>query len=226
MNISSLITTPLRVVVFFSGSASSMRYLLENDENYGKQYTFVGAFSDRPEASGIESAKNAGIPVKVHDFKKWRAENNVEAGNIDAREKYFFEVLDMIKEWNADIIMFSGFMLITTDPLISAFEGRILNVHPADLRITDAAGKRKYVGPGTKVLEQQFADGLEGTSSTVHLVVRGVDEGPIIAVSEALPIEPGITVHDHQEKMKFACDGPAYRRAFERISSGDFKLPA
>ena len=203
-----------------------MRYLLENDPSCGKDYFFVGAFTDRPDASGIEAARAAGIPVEIHDFKAWRKERNIEAGNIDARAEYFKEVVELIKEWRADVLMFSGFMLITTDPLISAYEGRILNVHPADLRIVDQSGQRKYVGPGNVVLERQFEDGLTETCSTIHIVTRGVDEGSIIAVSDPLPIELGVSVHDHQEKMKYACDGPAFRESFRRIVCGEFTLPS
>lgn len=218
-------TTPLRVVVFFSGSASSMRYLLEHDENYGKAYTFVGALTENPDASGITAAEGEDIPVVVHNFKEWKEKNNVEAGNIDAREGYFAEVVEKIKEWNADVLMFSGFMLITTNPLISEYEGRILNVHPADLRVTDEEGKRKYIGVGSKVVRQAMEAGDEATYSTVHIVTRGVDEGPIVAISDPLPVREGVSPDEQQEEMKFACDGPAFKRAFERIASGEFELP-
>lgn len=216
--------TPLKVVVFFSGSASSMRYLLEHDEQYGKTYTFVGAFTDRPDASGSEAAEEAGIPVKIHDFKAWRAERGIAPGDIDARSDYFAQVVDLIKEWNADILMFSGFMLITTDPLIAAYEGRILNVHPADLRVKDEGGKPAYVGMGSKVVRQAMEAGDAATHSTVHLVVRGVDEGPIIAVSDPLPVREGVGPEQQQEEMKYACDGPAFKEAFRRITTGEFTI--
>lgn len=218
--------SPLRVVVFFSGSASSMRYLLENDENYGETYVFVGAFTEKPDASGIQAAKSAGIPVKDHDFKAWRVKNGVDAKDIDARHKYFSEVVEMIKEWNPDVLMFSGFMLITTDPLLKAYNGRIMNVHPADLRVKGEDGKPKYIGVGSKVVRQAMEDGNPATYSTVHIVTSGVDEGPIIAVSDPLPVSEGVSPEQQQEQMKYACDGPAFKRAFERVTSGEFPLPA
>jgi folate-dependent phosphoribosylglycinamide formyltransferase PurN len=189
-------------------------------------YSFVGAFTDRPASSGIDAATQVGIPLKIHDFKAWREKHGVRASDIDARAEYFADVVEMIREWDADVLMFSGFMLITTDPLISAYEGRVLNVHPADLRIMNNEGKRRYVGPGNAVIQAQIEDGLVETRSTVHVVTHEVDGGPIVAVSPPLAVLPEKDAHEHQEKMKYACDGPAYREAFLRIASGAFPLPA
>jgi hypothetical protein len=41
-------------------------------------------------------------------------------------------------------------------------------------------------------------------------------------MSEPLLVEEGVSAKEHQEKMKTACDGPAYQKALEMICSGEF----
>jgi hypothetical protein len=47
-----------------------------------------------------------------------------------------------------------------------------------------------------------------------------VDGGPILVVSDPLEVEPGVSPKEHQEHMKWACDGPAYQRALRLIAEG------
>jgi len=208
----------MRVVVMFSGSASSLRYLLENDSNLNGKYEIVGTFSDVSSASGLETATNARIPTEALDYRTWIKSRNVNFGDLAARDEYFKEVVEMVDQWKPDIIMQSGFMLITTESFINHFEHKILNVHPADLTILDEGGKRKYTG--LHVIERALADGVTETRSTIHLVTSGVDEGPILLMSDPLPVVPNESVTEHQEKMKWACDGPAYQRALDLIADG------
>jgi phosphoribosylglycinamide formyltransferase-1 len=110
--------------------------------------------------------------------------------------------------------MLSGFMLIVTDPLLSEFEGRILNVHPALLSLEDEKGKRKYTGLNVVARAMQAGD---PTGSTVHIVTGEPDMGPIVAESLPLPYQSTDSPHDHQELMKTACDGPVFRIALEKV---------
>jgi folate-dependent phosphoribosylglycinamide formyltransferase PurN len=208
----------MRVVVLFSGGASALKYLLENDPNLGQNYEIVGAFTDREDASGIELAQRAGIPVEIFSFKKFLEEHRAERTDPKARQAYFTEVLKRIGRWHPDILILSGFMLIVTEPLLSAFKHRILNVHPADLRVRDERGRRKYVG--MDVVARAIRAGEKFTRSTIHLVTEEVDGGPILVVSDPLEVEPGVSPEEHQERMKWACDGPAYQKALELITEG------
>jgi folate-dependent phosphoribosylglycinamide formyltransferase PurN len=208
----------MRAVVLFSGGASALKYLLENDPNLGEKYEIVGAFTDREDASGIELAKRAGIPVEIFSFKQYREARGAKRSDPETRRAYFTEVVQHIETWEPDVLMLSGFMLIVTDPLLSVYRHRIVNVHPADLRVLDERGWRKYVG--MDAVAQAIRAGEKFTRSTVHLVTEEVDGGPILAVSDPLEIEPGVSPEEHQERMKWACDGPAYERALRLIAEG------
>lgn len=211
-------SSPVRVIAIGSGSMSSFRYVHANDPNYGKTYKVVGVFCDVVGEKGVAYAKKAGIPTVEMSFEDWRNQRGIRRTDIKAREPYFAEVLRYIKRWDPEAIMLSGCMLIVTDPLYAAFAGRMLNVHPALLSILDENGMRKY--RGTNVVARAMQDGAL-TGSTVHLVTPEPDMGPIVAESAPLPYEEGDKPAAHQERMKTACDGPAFQAAFETlIASG------
>lgn len=208
----------MRVVVLFSGGASALKFLLEHDANLGRKYAFVGAFTDRRDAPGIETACRAGIPVEVLDYREFIRAHRATYSDPKARRAYFETVARRLDRRQPDVLMLAGFMLIVTDPLLSTYTDRILNVHPADLTVVDDRGARKYTG--MDAVAQAIEAGETQTRSTVHLVTRDVDAGPIVALSEPLAVEQGITPERHQEKMKWACDGPAYLKALSRIAEG------
>lgn len=205
---------PVQITVLGSGSMSSLRWLAENDPNFGKSYEIVGAFSDVPKSSGLEYAQGRDIPIEFLDFKKWCKRLGVKKKDLWAREAYFGHVLIELARWNADAVLLSGFMLIVTNPVLSAYAGKILNVHPALLSILDEEGERKYTG--FNVVKRAMKNG-DPTGSTVHIVTEKADMGPIVAESEPLPYEPGTDPADHQDRMKTVCDGPAYQMALEKL---------
>jgi len=125
------------------------------------------------------------------------------------RNDYFKEMLGLIKPFNPDIILLSGFMLEITEPVLGYCP--IINVHPADLTIKGNDQKPKYTGDDA--VKMAIKDGQRYTASTIHFVEKEVDCGRIIYVSDPLLVEEGINPSDHQEKMKTMCDGPAYREA-------------
>ena len=208
----------MRLVLLFSGGASVLKYLLANDPNHNHKYQFVGSFTNKKGVLGIELAQQAGVPVEVIDYHDFVREQKTNFSDRAVRSQYFERVVKILESWKPDLIMHSGFMLIATEPYLSRFQNKILNVHPADLTILDEQGRRKYAG--LHVVEKAFEAGDTSTRSTIHLVTEGVDEGPIIALSEPLNITPGTSPQEHQEKMKGACDGPAYQKALELISGG------
>ncbi|OGF52870.1 MAG: hypothetical protein A2Z21_04220 [Candidatus Fraserbacteria bacterium RBG_16_55_9] len=208
----------MRVVVLFSGGASALKYLLGHDANLHVKYQFVGAFTDAKQVSGIELARQAGISVEVLDYREFVRERRAKFSDPLVRREYFAKAAERIAKWQPDILMHSGFMLIITEPVLSAYKNRILNVHPADLTITDESGRRKYTG--MDAVSKAIQAGEKYTRSTIHLVAEEVDGGPIVVLSEPLAVETGVDPKAHQEKMKWVCDGPAYQKALELMADG------
>ena len=65
---------------------------------------------------------------------------------------------------------------------MSAFPGRVLNVHPSLLPAF----------PGLDAQRQALEHGVKVSGATVHLVDEGLDSGPIL-LQEAVPVAEGDT---------------------------------
>jgi len=87
-----------------------------------------------------------------------------------------------LREAGVDLVVLAGYMRMVKPPLLDAFPGRIINIHPSLLPAF----------PGLAAWEQALAARVPETGCTVHYVDAGMDTGPVIAQS-AVPILPGDT---------------------------------
>ncbi len=202
----------MRIVVLFSGGASAVPFMVG-----GEGYEVVGAISSNKNASGIKMVEELGIPVEVVDIYDFYGGKPIK--DMKIREAYDEKLLSIIKKWEPDIIACSGYMYILTK-LLNGFPAKVLNVHPADLRIKEG-GKRKYTG--SNAVEEQIKSGDKITRSTIHIMDEKPDHGPILFVSEGLPVE-NRSPEEQQKLMKEKCDGPAYRKTLEMLSKGMFAI--
>ncbi len=220
--------TALRVAVFFSGGASGLRYLAEHDPNYAERYEVVGAFTDQPDAHGVEAVRDLDVPVKSNDIDVFYDERDAPMKDMEVREEFDRETLDMIEPWDADVVLLSGYMRILTDSVVEEYT--VVNVHPADLRFEED-GERVYTGfdPVYDAVEA----GEPYTRSSVHLVTPEVDDGPLLTVSRPFEVHRDLVdallehgaadavrdyVGSHQEWMKWMGDGPALAKALELLA--------
>jgi len=88
----------------------------------------------------------------------------------------------LLKEAGVDLVVLAGYMRMVKAPLLEAFPGRIINIHPSLLPAF----------PGLAAWEQAWAARVPETGCTVHYVDAGMDTGPVIAQS-SVPILPGDT---------------------------------
>ena len=84
-------------------------------------------------------------------------------------------------------------MRVVKQPLLGAFPGRIINIHPSLL--PDFKGLRAW--------EQALAAGVRETGCTVHFVNEQVDGGATIA-QERVPILPGDTAESLHARIQDA----------------------
>lgn len=203
----------MRIVVLFSGGASAVPFMVG-----GEGYEVVGAISTDKNALGIEKLKKLGIPVVVADIREFYGDKPIT--DMKIREAYDEKLLSIIdeKKWEPDIIACSGYMYILTKKFLDKF--RVLNVHPADLTIVEG-GKRKYTG--ANAVRDQLDAGERFTRSTIHIMDEKPDHGPILCISEGLPVK-NRGPKEQQELMKEKCDGPAYRKALDMLSQGMFAI--
>ena len=158
--------TDARVAVLASGGGTNLQALLD-DPVVGPWIALV--VSDRPAAPALDRARGRGVEAVFVDPR----------AHAD-RPAYDRALVELLRAARIDVVALAGFMRIVGPEMVRAFEGRILNVHPALLPAF----------PGTSAVADALAWGVKVTGVTVHLVDEEVDHGPVVA-QEAIAVLPG-----------------------------------
>lgn len=136
--------------------------------------------SDVPDAGALERAVRAGTSTFV-----------VEPGDFPDRSEWNAALLAQVTSFAPDWIVCAGFMRILGAEVVDAFQGRIVNTHPALLPAF----------PGAHGVRDALAYGVKVTGCTVHLVDHGVDTGPILA-QRSVDIRPDDDETSLHERIK------------------------
>ncbi|MEX2554294.1 MAG: phosphoribosylglycinamide formyltransferase [Actinomycetota bacterium] len=192
-------TAPLRVGVLLSGSGTNLQAILDGARGSGYEVAVV--LSDRAGAFGLERARNAGVSA-VHVDPKVH-------GN---REGFNEALADSLREHDVELVCLAGFMRILAPNFIKAFEGRIINIHPALLPAF----------PGAHAVRDALDWGARVTGSTVHFADEEVDHGPIL-LQEAVPILPGDDEASLHERIK-EVEHRLYPAAIRLIAEGRVRI--
>src|SRR5438105_8332008 len=103
------------------------------------------------------------------------------------------ELVKMLREAGVDLVILAGFMRVLHAPMLKAFPGRLINIHPSLLP--------KF--PGLEAWKQALAAGDEVSGCTVHYVDEKIDHGSIIAQRE-VPILPEDTPESLHPRIQIA----------------------
>ena len=103
-------------------------------------------------------------------------------------------------------------MTITNAAFTTAYDNRIINVHPA--LIPSFCGKGFY---GLHVHEAALAYGVKVTGATVHLV-NEIPDGGRILLQKAVEIEPGDTPEALQRRVMEQAEWQLLPRAAEMVA--------
>jgi len=169
----------LRLVVLISGGGSNLRALLEasDDAEFPARVVAIGADRD---AEGLAHAEEFGIPSFVVPF-----------GAFESREAWGDELLDQLRQWEADLVILSGFMRLLPPRVVEALSPALLNTHPAYLPEF----------PGAHAVRDAMAAGVQETGASVIVVDNGVDTGPVVA-QRRVPVLPGDTEGRLHDRIK------------------------
>jgi phosphoribosylglycinamide formyltransferase-1 len=111
-----------------------------------------------------------------------------------SREEFDKELVKALGD--VDLVCLIGYMKILTPVFVKAFEGKIINVHPALL--PKYGGKGFY---GENVHEAVLKNGEKMSGMTIHYVTEDVDGGPIL-LQKTVEIEPGETAESLKNKVQ------------------------
>jgi phosphoribosylglycinamide formyltransferase-1 len=140
--------------------------------------------SDVAEAGILERARERDIPARFMPPGKFRTKLDEEAE---------LAYIEAFRETRVDLIALAGFMRVLKGEFLRAFEGRIINIHPALLPSF----------PGLEAWKQALDSGVKLTGCTVHFVDAGVDSGPIIA-QQAVPVLDDDTPESLHQRIQIA----------------------
>jgi phosphoribosylglycinamide formyltransferase-1 len=124
-----------------------------------------------------------------------------------------------LQEHGVDLVILAGYMKKLGLHLLSAYRGRILNVHPSLL--PKFGGTGMY---GMLVHEAVIAAGERESGATIHLVQGDYDTGPILA-QRKVAVTPADTAESLARKV-LAVEHELYVQTLGRILSGEIQLPA
>ena len=173
------------IVVLVSGGGSNLQALIDAQERGEiKNGKITCVISSKEGAYALERAKN----------------HNIKAMAIPRRDypdvvSYSKKLLEVLKEENADLIVYAGFMTILDKVLTDEYVNKMMNVHPA--LIPSFCGKGYY---GLHVHEEALKKGVKVTGATVHFVNDICDGGPII-LQKAVEIKNGDTPEILQKRV-------------------------
>ena len=161
---------PLRLAILISGRGSNMTAILRACLAGAIAAQPVVVVSDRPEAAGLTSARELGVPTVA-----W---SRVASGGLE------FEQLlaETLESQRPDVIALAGFMRVLSAPLVERHLGRMLNIHPSLLPA--------YRGLHTHRRVLAAGDSEHGAS--VHFVTAELDGGPVVLQSK-IAVRPGDT---------------------------------
>jgi len=167
---------PLRVAVLASGSGTNLQAILDRAASGELGAEVVLVVCNNRDAMALERARKAGVTA-VH----W---SETMAGSP---ERFGEELLGMFRGARVDLVVLAGYMKLVPRMVVEAYQGRMLNIHPALL--PQYGGKGFY---GMRVHEAVIASGETESGATVHFVDPEYDRGPIY-LQRRVPVLPGDT---------------------------------
>ena len=176
--------TMLRFGVLGSGKGSNFHALAEawKAKTLGCEPVIV--LSDVEKAGILSLGSEFGIPSRFVHPGPFKTKMTPETEE---------EVVRLLQEAKVDFVVLAGFMRVIKQPLLRAFPGRILNIHPSLLPAFR----------GLEAWRQALEAGVPEAGCTVHLVDEGVDTGKILGQSR-VPVLPSDTAESLHARIQVA----------------------
>jgi phosphoribosylglycinamide formyltransferase-1 len=154
-----------RLAILLSGRGSNFEAIANNVASGAIEASIAVVISNRPEARGLDIARQRGLDTLVLPSK-----------GMD-REAYDRGLIDGLRPFQPDLICLAGFMRLLSAAFVREFPNRILNIHPSLLPAFS----------GLDAQHQALAYGVKVSGCTVHFVDEYLDAGPIL-LQAAVPV--------------------------------------
>lgn len=194
----------LKIAVMVSGGGTNLQAIIDGvvDGTITNAEISV-VISNNPGVYALERARNAGIDALVISPKEY-----------ESREAFNAALLTKVQEYNVDLIVLAGFLVVIPEAMIEAYENRIINIHPS--LIPSFCGTGFY---GLKVHEKALERGVKVSGATVHFVDKGTDTGPIILQQPVEVLEED-TPKTLQQRIMEQAEWKIMPKAIDLIANG------
>jgi len=174
----------LKLGVLASGGGTNLQSIIDRCLDGSISAEVVVVISNNSGAGALERARKHGIDA-LHV-------SAVTEGNDAAADR---RITDEMVSHGVDLVALAGYMKKVGQMLLTTYEGRLLNIHPALL--PKFGGKGMY---GMRVHEAVIAEGEKESGPTVHIVDDKYDHGPILAQIK-VPVLPDDTPETLQKRV-------------------------
>jgi phosphoribosylglycinamide formyltransferase-1 len=190
-----------RIAVLISGRGSNLQSIIDAIASGQLDATVAIVISNRPEAEGLQRARNAGIEASCLNPRDYP--------DRDAHDR---AIVDVLRHQRVDLVCLAGYMRVVGVSLLEAFPGRILNVHPSLLPAF----------PGLDAQHRALDHGVRVAGATVHVVTSEPDDGPII-LQAPVPVSDDDTVETLSARI-LAEEHRIYPEAIRIMLNGGWRL--
>ncbi|HEY3297790.1 MAG TPA: phosphoribosylglycinamide formyltransferase [Armatimonadota bacterium] len=196
----------IAVLVSGHGRGSNLQSIIDACKDGridGQVSVVIGVKGDAP---AMDRARDNGIAA-------------VEVGpkSFSSDEDYGRAILQVLSEHKVDLICLAGYMRILPSVVVSAFNSRIMNVHPALIPLF--CGKGMF---GEHVHKAAVDCGVKVSGCTVHFVDEEYDTGPII-IQKCVPVEEGDSAETLAKRV-LVQEHKAYPEAIQLFAEGRLKV--
>ncbi len=196
-------SSDFRIGVLGSGNGSNCEAILKACAEGRIRGRVVLVMSDVADALILDRARKHHVDAQFIGPSKFKTKLEPE---LEVR------AVRLLLEAGVRFVALAGYMRVLKAPLLHAFPGRIMNVHPSLLPAF----------PGLRAWEQALAHGAKVTGCTVHFVDEGLDAGPIV-LQEAVPVMPNDTAAALQLRIQLV-EHKIYPEAIRLFAEGKLKV--
>ncbi len=162
--------TELKIGAIASGSGSNLEAIIKACKSgiLKSKASVEILICNKAGAFCMERAKNNNIPYELIESNKYLHL---------PREEYDKKMIEVFRKYNCELIVLVGYMRLVSGVFIEAFNGNVMNIHPALLpSFKGMHAHRDVLDYGVKV-----------SGCTVHIVDDQSDHGPII-IQKCVPV--------------------------------------
>ena len=193
-----------KIAVCVSGGGTNLQAIIDAVSDGTIRNTEIAVvISNKENAYALERASKAGIPARCISPKSY-----------ESRDSFADAMLDTLEEYNVDLVVLAGYLVIVPARMIEKYHNRIINIHPS--LIPAHCGMGYY---GLKVHEKALDRGVKVTGATVHFVDEGTETGPII-LQQAVEVKQGDTPEILQRRVMEEAEWIIMPKAIDLIANG------